>query len=405
MRTSLRHYVLAALLLPLVNTVSSQELSMTVESRHVFGRFLEGDPVAAFDSRRADDGLFDVMVELDGVVLTAVIDRENGIAILDGYFSDDGTDAYMSRTDRSVLHRFNEELSGRLSNLDDSGRYLQHAVSIWSEYPATLTLTRSVEGSSIQSLCNYLGLPFPATHDDGYHGLGDDASTLDEAIVSPPTLGSCANADKTWFFDGGWQCFEADHDSRIEGAKGNCFGNCGGDCSGGGLQMTRDCHNHDQCVRNGHDLASLWCNDEFTDAIDDELNAPNCSTGASVAADERPRPTTDLRSMTLEAFRGRVGHRAPWGGLGRSESIRQRRILRLTETIDQRLHELRGAPQAQPLTDEQRAWRMSQKIDEQMQDLEAKQQRLSFQTNAERNRQRIEEILQEIKKAQREAQR
>lgn len=41
-------------------------------------------------------------------------------------------------------------------------------------------------------------------------------------------------------------------------------------------QYTLDATNHDGCVRNGHLLASAYCDDQFVSASDDELYAPNC---------------------------------------------------------------------------------------------------------------------------------
>ncbi|MEW8029547.1 MAG: hypothetical protein AB2826_21445 [Candidatus Thiodiazotropha sp.] len=245
-----------------------------------FGSFSEGDARIEIRSEEVIDGLFQVEVEFDQLVLKALIDRENELAILDGFDKKTGLDSYIAREDRAILKKLDIELSQALEKADPSVEQLEHVVSIWAEYPLTLDLTLPVFAHkvlSIESLCHAMGQAVRATHDDGDFDRGDDESTLEKAYVSPPEWGSCAAADNTWFKVGGrWDCVEPDHDPAIEEAKGNCFGNCGAGCSGTGRQMTQDCHDHDQCVRNGHAIASAWCNDEFVSAADDELNAPDC---------------------------------------------------------------------------------------------------------------------------------
>ena len=71
-----------------------------------------------------------------------------------------------------------------------------------------------------------------------------------------------------------WVCGEPDHWSRPK-VMGICFGRCGGGC-GGDTQYTLDATNHDGCVRNGHALASAYCDDQFVSASDDEMFAGNC---------------------------------------------------------------------------------------------------------------------------------
>jgi hypothetical protein len=74
----------------------------------------------------------------------------------------------------------------------------------------------------------------------------------------------------------GWYVgVEVDHDTRVEYSYGNCFGVCGAGCPGS-YQYTVDCLNHDTCTRNGHVLASGYCDDQFTAASDDWASAPDC---------------------------------------------------------------------------------------------------------------------------------
>ena len=334
---NLSPYIVLLATLFIVEAVISDEIEIETQRNSVYGKFPIDNPMIAFNSEELDDEIFDIIVEVNGITLTALVDQRNNIAVLDGYspralvdqlggsifldglysralenqlngsiFQDDAGKTYISKGDRALLSEFNNKIFSILSDYRKAAQ-LQHVVSIWAEYPVTLDLTQAVLGEAHGSLCQYIGKPVMATHDDAKYNRGDDKSTLDMAYVSPPSWRSCSDSDdETWFNDGSWSCFEPDHDGYIEMAKGNCFGNCGSGCSGSGLQMTKDCHDHDQCVRNGHFIASLWCNDEFTSAIDDELFAPDCqpvsdsyepqilSNVASSLEREWPSTTTSL---------------------------------------------------------------------------------------------------------------
>ena len=125
------------------------------------------------------------------------------------------------------------------------------------------------------SLCYAYNTFKQASHDDWWYDYGDDASTY-YAYVSMHPSQPCAEGTKYWN-NGAWQCYssEPDHSTSIEYAYGSCFGRCGAGC-GSNTQFTQDCLDHDSCVRFGHDLASLWCDDEFSFTVDDALFAPNC---------------------------------------------------------------------------------------------------------------------------------
>jgi hypothetical protein len=58
---------------------------------------------------------------------------------------------------------------------------------------------------------------------------------------------------------------------------GSCFGRCGSGCLGSphGRKYTRDCFNHDSCVKNLGTFARS-CDIMFNSCVDDAINAPNC---------------------------------------------------------------------------------------------------------------------------------
>jgi hypothetical protein len=125
------------------------------------------------------------------------------------------------------------------------------------------------------TVCDRLYTYVKATHDDWWYDRWDDETTY-FAYVSPEP--ACSTGDGTYFWkNGAWQCFEPDHDANVEYAYGDCFGRCGAGCGDNGKgSYTYDCLDHDSCVRFGHILASVWCNDEFATTIDDFAFAPSC---------------------------------------------------------------------------------------------------------------------------------
>ena len=129
---------------------------------------------------------------------------------------------------------------------------------MWSEFPSTKDLRGEVFAGyrAYKSLCAQENTYVEATHDDWSYDRGHDRTTY-FAYVGMQPEGPCD--DGTYFYTGGkWECYEPDHSKSVEYAYGNCFGRCGGGC-GSDSQLTKDCLDHDSCVRFGHSIASFWC--------------------------------------------------------------------------------------------------------------------------------------------------
>lgn len=231
---------------------------------------LDGETIE-FESVRLDDTSFDVMVTLHGMVLSAVIDRVGQAGDLDG-FAASGGETQIQDADRAALLALVRDLGTELGDVDGAGDVLVRAVDHWSETPDSVELQRLVIGEENRgwtSYCGSYGTYRYATHDGWGHSRWDADAT------SYAHVGSRAGSTMS-YYSGAWRSSEPDHVSYVR-QYGQCYGNCGGGCPGGNQTLTADCHNHDQCVRNGHALASGWCNDEFTSASDDEFYAPRCS--------------------------------------------------------------------------------------------------------------------------------
>lgn len=237
------------------------------------GTYSQGDATLRFHSTEVEPRVFDVVVDVNGMTLAAIVDQNLQVAEVDG-FAADGTDTQMRETDRQAL----EGLVGHLdTHLDIEGHaaaaVLYRAASNWSQSPDALPLQRQVAGSENRdyvSLCGYYQQWLDATHD------GNRCNYFDPNCTSTGLVGYRWDNRTHYLINGNWTTTVPDHVPNLYEA-GDCFGNCGAGCPSGNQTLSLDCHDHDQCVRNGHAIASFYCNDEFASASDDEFFAPTCS--------------------------------------------------------------------------------------------------------------------------------
>lgn len=268
---------------------SGSELTWHQEADGIRGTFVRGADEVAFSSREVEEGIFDIEVRLLGLTLTGLLDPANGVSALDGFVTETGEETQLLDGDRELLSALyaalNEELPAG-AGAGEAARYLRRAVGHWAQQPSTVELPRTVmgeEGRGYTMLCSYVycggkqtgtcssyNWYYYAKHDCN---KGDTSYTGNQQIAQLGDHGTCSG--DTFYLSGStWLCGEPDHWSRPK-MMGNCFGRCGGGC-GGDTQYTLDATDHDGCVRSGHALASMYCNDEFLAAADDELFAPDC---------------------------------------------------------------------------------------------------------------------------------
>jgi hypothetical protein len=265
-------------------------LELTQEAGVVSGRFVQGGAEARFSSRQVEPDVYRIEVRQNGMTLTGLLDVANGVSSLDGFAEENGADTQMLDGDREVLSGLYAALDAQLPAGDAAqpeAKYLRRAVSLWSEHPTTVEMQRTVmgeQGRGYTMLCSYAKCNgsytgtcggsynwYSYAKHDCQHGGFDYANN--QQIAQLGDHFSCSG-DEYYMSGGSWVCGEPDHWYRPK-VIGNCFGRCGGGC-GGDTQYTLDATNHDGCVRNGHVLASGYCDDQFSSASDDELYAPNC---------------------------------------------------------------------------------------------------------------------------------
>lgn len=271
----------------------TEELTLTVEPGLTQGRFQagagEGSEVL-FSSRQVEEGVFRIEVRFNGLALSGLLEPEHGVSALDGFAEANGLDTAMTDEDRAVLSALSTALNARLPFGDAAtpeAKYLRRSVSLWAQHPNSVQMQREVigeQGRGYTMLCSYAKCNGSFTGNCGgsYNwysyakhdcNKGGFSYERNQQIAQLGDHTSCSG-DEYYLSNGTWVCGEPDHWYRPK-VIGNCFGRCGGGC-GGDTQYTLDATNHDGCVRNGHMLASGYCDDQFTSASDDELFAPNC---------------------------------------------------------------------------------------------------------------------------------
>jgi hypothetical protein len=243
-----------------------------------------------FSSREVEPGAYRIEVRANGMTMTGLLDAANGVSVLDGFADATGKSTQMLDKDREGMTALYEALNAKLPQGDAASpeaMYLRRVVGNWAQHPTTVAMQRTVmgeQGRGYTMLCSYAKCNgswtgtcngvynwYSYAKHDCQHGGWD--YTRNQQIAQLGNHYTCSG-DEYYMSNGSWVCGEPDHWSRPK-VVGICFGRCGGSC-GGDTQYTLDATNHDGCVRNGHALASAYCDDQFTSASDDELFAPNC---------------------------------------------------------------------------------------------------------------------------------
>lgn len=261
---------------------SSQDgFEVQTSASSVSGTFAVDDSVVSFSSTEVTANEFDVVVELNGMTLTAIVNRAGQVAEVDGFAAGGsvaerpkGAETQIIDPDRAALDAFVRALADEIDTDEfAAGAVLYRVASNWSQTPDTMPLQRQVAGSENRdfvSICGNFGQFLEATHDDNNCGFFDPACT------SIAQVGNRISPTHS-LINGQWVTTTPNHLPRVV-QTGDCYGNCGASCPGNNPQtLTLDCHDHDQCVRNGHFIASIFCNDEFASASDDEFFAPRCT--------------------------------------------------------------------------------------------------------------------------------
>lgn len=259
------------------------ELELITSENGVEGSYLSlGGEEVVFESIEVEPGVVEIVVEARDMILMATMDT-SGVMDLD-VFARNGDDTQILEADRALLDEFSSAIfDAEPDSTWNPIQRLERLTSLWGSWPETNVPTRLVlaeENRSYSSLCGYVGWYINVTHDGPGSWVGGcgkdnwgDSSTFYGLLNNE---GAYCGGDGTRFSpDGGsWTCYEPDHSSSQEYARGLCFGQCGSGC--GSPDYTIDCADHDSCVRFGHATVSISCNDEFSSTVDDWGFSPVC---------------------------------------------------------------------------------------------------------------------------------
>lgn len=263
---------------PKPNVIEERSGMLVIEDSStdkVAGTFTSEPDVVRFVVRSDNSQLLDIQIELNGMVLTAMLSLLDGTSELDCFTSGTGAETQMHAEDRSLLLGLERELERQTPSEEDPRiATLIRFVSIWAQASDTFPLQRTIvpePQKSYDSLCGVCGQWAWAWHDCDRCGIWDGPCNS-QVIVGDRTPST------EYFVNGAWTAQPQDHlPNAFE--RGDCYGHCGEGCPAGGTYqqiLTQDCLNHDQCVRNGHNIASLYCDDEFAGTLDDAHDAPRC---------------------------------------------------------------------------------------------------------------------------------
>ncbi|TNE92102.1 MAG: hypothetical protein EP330_02820 [Deltaproteobacteria bacterium] len=248
--------------------VADPALNMLRDDGAAAGELVMDDGSSVMFTANHDNGLSLIIVELNGMRLTAEKDRA-GVRY-DGRSIADNSPALMTDLDRAALMRLTtaleaefypsvahatskEEYRAIRPELSDAEQLLFSAVEgIWTQWPSSQPLAYEIDLATT---------PRSGQSSRRY-------ATPKYVVYGEHDCNSCDFGDE--------DCGEYKELGRyFDGAN---HGNCG--TSDYGTQYTWDCTNHDQCVRTskhgGHVLLSLYCDDQFLSCTDDELLAPSC---------------------------------------------------------------------------------------------------------------------------------
>jgi hypothetical protein len=251
---------------------STGQLMAEISEQKVSGKLENEADSVTFESVAAGGDVYEVTLHVHGMTLDATFSLADKAASLDGFTSESGADTQLLENDRQALKAFYSAIQSKAGkDAPKSLDMLVRAAGIWSETGDSVPLSRRVMGDQDRGwtlLCDRLGTYVDGTHDDWSHG--DWSATSSYHVF----IGDYGPSTYYWHSDVGWTTQAYDH-AAWPYEYGNCYGRCGSDC-GGGHVYSQDCLNHDGCVRNGHSMASFWCDDEFASTTDDFSFAPNC---------------------------------------------------------------------------------------------------------------------------------
>ena len=274
----------------------------------IAGSYVLGEDTLEFEAHALEAENYAITLTLHGLTLEATLET-NGYSRVwtqDGFTTADGSDTMMVVEDVQFILQFVRALEADQPDIS-AGTGLAHhfdsVVNYWAMWIPAMSLTqmkfevadratslcsaaqdawgRYVSNLTATSQMKFLDGAYNwAGHDCGASWLGGSNCNGD------PLQGGGKNkcsarvqlgdhsllgypASYTWYSTDSynWTTAAYSHSSAYAFELGECYGRYGVGC-GSGHSYNQESLSHDQCVRNGHNVASSWCSDELTRVAD-----------------------------------------------------------------------------------------------------------------------------------------
>lgn len=257
------------------NELESAEGELTFAEKKpeiIEGSFeVEEGPTVEFSSETVNDEAVRVELRYEDKVISALTNRDEGVASVDMYSVRTGETAEIGPEDRKVFRglrsSFRQDYAGRIDT--NPIRDLESYLNIFSKYPGKADKAQFFFGGGGSGYTMECSEPKCETEGGDYSFSGtceEPDSEIRHAV---------------WFDDCGHPfCGEDKHMDdwgNHPSSTFECYGQCGPGC--GGISRTNvytdDCADHDGCDAR-HATFGVLCSDEFMKAVDDFAFAPSC---------------------------------------------------------------------------------------------------------------------------------
>lgn len=235
------------------------------------GLFETAGSLVFFESRATGPNDIRVSAQVNGIVLDANYDPEQGIVVMDGH------GLSVLPLERQALAALALELERQLDPytrmLPPHQTMLFRLVNYWAEAPVGYPLERL----EIRRDAGTRGETLGGTSNATCYQADDDWSRLS---------GGCRYQTYTLYHDadGGGHCFQAFSQKAGCNHSQKCLGRCGPGCGLGGFGLYyTDCAEHDHCCRDHGSCilpTATKCGDEYMEAAPEFIfGLPNCLLG------------------------------------------------------------------------------------------------------------------------------
>lgn len=271
----------------------------------VRGSYTKGGERLTFAADKLSDKVVTVTLEFHGLTLDAnfTLTDSGYVWTQDGFATANGEDTLMDADDVAFIDGFVKSFEGANPSYAEKGDVAARfgtAINYWGMWIPVMELRRTKidDRTRVNSLCSrtkcnggasqtgscssydwydYTGHDCGSTWLGGYNCNGDPVqgggknkcSSVVQLGDHTPWNGVSGATATQYYSTSGWTTSNFDHATGYE--IGECYGRYGNGC-GSGKAYNDTSLSHDQCVRNGHNIASSWCSDELMDTTDSTGN-------------------------------------------------------------------------------------------------------------------------------------